>query len=100
MAKKSHPGCKIGLVLDQDTLLENNGSVDVLHRLTIDKDKFGRNEYNDLYHWQVGFAAWSPMPASFSHSSLHLLFAGVTPQYSSPLTPRARLACPAVTAHA
>ena len=53
MARRSHPGCKIGLVLDQDTELSNNGTVDVLHRLTIDKSKFGRNEYNDLYHWQV-----------------------------------------------
>ena len=54
VARKSHPGCRIGLVLDQDTQLNASVSVDVLHRLTIDKSKFGRNEYNDLYHWQVG----------------------------------------------
>lgn len=53
VARKSHPNCKIGLVLDQDTQLENADAVDVLHRLTIDKSNFGRNEYNDLYHWQV-----------------------------------------------
>ena len=48
VARKSHPECKIGLVLDQDTQLESNGTVDVLHRLTIYKCKIVSNEYNDF----------------------------------------------------
>lgn len=32
IVRKSHPGCKIGLVLDQDTQLEQPRAVDFLHR--------------------------------------------------------------------
>jgi hypothetical protein len=34
VAQKSHPGCKIGLILDQDTQLEEAADhmVDFLHR--------------------------------------------------------------------
>ena len=140
MARKSHPGCKIGLVLDQDTQLEDPSQVppcskpaqqpaqrmgcvprlpppaarlpepeplptslrkrcawsaaplgappaaaseraactasclsrltlgvmaqvDVVHRLKVDKSKFGRNEYNDLYHWAARYSMLEKLTA-------------------------------------
>ena len=37
--------------------------VDVLHRLNIDKAKFGRNEYNDLYHWAARYSMLEKLAA-------------------------------------
>lgn len=55
VVKKSHPGCSVAYVLDQDTQLETYEGLDV-HRIDVDKTKFGRNAYNDLYHWTARYS--------------------------------------------
>ena len=35
----------------------------MLHRLNIDKSKFGRNEYNDLYHWAARYSMLEKLAA-------------------------------------
>ncbi|KAK9816820.1 hypothetical protein WJX72_005362 [[Myrmecia] bisecta] len=56
VARKSHPGCAIGLALDQDTELKEAHMVDHIVRITIDKKKYGRNVWNDWYHWTARYS--------------------------------------------
>ena len=45
--------------------------VDILHRLNIDKSKFGRNEYNDLYHWAARYSMLEKLVAEGNDRCVH-----------------------------
>ena len=71
VVRKSHPGCSVAYVLDQDTQLESYEGLDV-HRIDVDKTKFGRyNSYTSVCLAVVKHASYNAIYSALSSKSAY-----------------------------